>query len=168
MRAPCNPGMLSWISHKTKIDIIIIWLLHYLVEASFELSRYLLLGNQLKPWELHPLVSYTSCMNLNLFMQNMQNVLLSRPQMLPPLLIWFRPALHWQSKASAHQWTKLGSFWRRLQRYAIKSNRYDVYALINWFHQPLEKTKIGDDHIHHDKVATWWMFGHVYQVIILW
>ena len=30
-----------------------------LVEASFDLFRYLLLGDQLKPWELHPLVSYT-------------------------------------------------------------------------------------------------------------
>ena len=38
--------------------IIIIWLLHNLVEASFDLFRYLLLGDQLKPWELHPLVSY--------------------------------------------------------------------------------------------------------------
>jgi len=43
-----------------------IWLLHNLVEASFDLFRYLLLGDQLKPWELHPLVSYTSCMILNL------------------------------------------------------------------------------------------------------
>ena len=43
-----------------------IWLLHNLVEASFDLFRYRLLGDQLKPWELHPLVSYTSCMNLNL------------------------------------------------------------------------------------------------------
>ena len=32
---------------------IIIWLLHNLVEASFDLFRYLLLGDQLKPWELH-------------------------------------------------------------------------------------------------------------------
>ena len=45
--------------------IILIWSLHNLVEASFDLFRYLLLGGQLKPWELHPLVSYTSCMNLN-------------------------------------------------------------------------------------------------------
>ena len=37
--------------------IIIIWLSHNLVEASFDLFRYLLLGDQLKPWELHPLVS---------------------------------------------------------------------------------------------------------------
>ena len=37
--------------------IIIIWLLHNLVEASFDLFRYLLLGDQLRPWELHPLVS---------------------------------------------------------------------------------------------------------------
>ena len=42
---------------------IIIWLLHHLVEASFDLFRYLLLGDQLKAWELHPLVPYTSCMN---------------------------------------------------------------------------------------------------------
>ena len=34
-----------------------IWLLHNLVEASFDLFRYLLLGDQLRPWELHPLVS---------------------------------------------------------------------------------------------------------------
>ena len=33
--------------------IIIIWLLHNLVEASFDLFRALLLGDQLKPWELH-------------------------------------------------------------------------------------------------------------------
>ena len=45
---------------------IIIWLLHNLVEASFDLFRYLLLGDQLKPPELHSLVSYTSCMNKNL------------------------------------------------------------------------------------------------------
>ena len=45
---------------------IIIWLLHNLVEASFDLFRYLLLGDQLKPWELHPLVSYTSSVTLNL------------------------------------------------------------------------------------------------------
>ena len=32
------------------------WLLHNLVEANFDLFRYLLLGNQLKPWGLHPLV----------------------------------------------------------------------------------------------------------------
>ena len=37
--------------------IIIIWLLHILVETSFDLFRNLLLGDQLKPWELHPLVS---------------------------------------------------------------------------------------------------------------
>ena len=43
--------------------VMIIWLLHNLVEASFDLFRYLLLGDQLKPWELHPLVSYTSCVN---------------------------------------------------------------------------------------------------------
>ena len=45
---------------------LIIWLLHNLVEASSDLFRYLLLGDQLEPKELHPLVSYTSCMNLNL------------------------------------------------------------------------------------------------------
>ena len=37
----------------------IIWLLPNLVEASFDLFRYQLLNDQLKPWELHPLVSYT-------------------------------------------------------------------------------------------------------------
>ena len=42
--------------------MLTIWLLHNLVEASFDLFRYLLLGDQLKPWELHPLVSYTSCL----------------------------------------------------------------------------------------------------------
>ena len=41
------------------------WLFHNLVEASFDLFRYLLLGDQLKPWKLHPLVSYTSSINLN-------------------------------------------------------------------------------------------------------
>ena len=45
---------------KSLLYIIIIWLLHNLVEASFDLFRYLLLGDQLKPRELHPLVSYTS------------------------------------------------------------------------------------------------------------
>ena len=40
--------------------IIITWLLHNLVEASFDLFRYLLPGDQLKPWELHPLVSYAN------------------------------------------------------------------------------------------------------------
>ena len=39
-----------------------IWLLHNLVEASFDLFRNLILGDQLIPWELHPLVSYMSCM----------------------------------------------------------------------------------------------------------
>ena len=53
--------------------IIMIWLLRNLVEASFDLFRYLLLSDQLKPWELHPLVSYTSCMNLNfLYAADMQ------------------------------------------------------------------------------------------------
>ena len=37
----------------------IIWLLPNLVEASFDLFRYQLLNDQLKLWELHPLVSYT-------------------------------------------------------------------------------------------------------------
>ena len=32
------------------------WLLHDLVDASFDLCRYLLLSDQLKPWELDPLV----------------------------------------------------------------------------------------------------------------
>ena len=31
------------------MHLIIIWLLHNLVEASFDLFRYLLLGDQLKP-----------------------------------------------------------------------------------------------------------------------
>ena len=35
----------------------IIWLLHNLVEASFDLFRDLLLVDQLEPWKLHPLVS---------------------------------------------------------------------------------------------------------------
>ena len=42
---------------------IIIWLLHNLVEASFDLFTYLLLGDQLTPWELHPLVSYVNDVN---------------------------------------------------------------------------------------------------------
>ena len=36
----------------------IIWLLHNLVEASFDLFGYLLLGDQLIPWELAMKVSY--------------------------------------------------------------------------------------------------------------
>ena len=43
--------------------LLIIWLLHNLVEASFDIFRYLLLGYQLKPWKLHPLVSLK---NLNI------------------------------------------------------------------------------------------------------
>ena len=35
-----------------------IWLLHNLVEANIDLFRYLLLGDQLKPWELHPPGNY--------------------------------------------------------------------------------------------------------------
>ena len=46
------------------LTTIIIWLLHNLVEANFDLFRHLFLGDQLKPWELHPLVSYTSKVNL--------------------------------------------------------------------------------------------------------
>ena len=46
-----------------KIIMIIIWLLHNLVKVSFDLFRYLLLGDQLKPWELHPLVSLTGIIN---------------------------------------------------------------------------------------------------------
>ena len=42
----------------------VLWLLRNLDEASFDLFRHLLLGDQLKPWELHPLVSYTSCINV--------------------------------------------------------------------------------------------------------
>ena len=34
-----------------------IWLLHNLVEASFDLFRYLILGDQLKAWDLHPVVA---------------------------------------------------------------------------------------------------------------
>ena len=37
--------------------LLIIWLLHNLVEASFDLFRYLLLGDRLKPCEFHPLVA---------------------------------------------------------------------------------------------------------------
>ena len=48
------------------VGLIIIWLLLNLGEASFELFRYLLLGNQLKPCKLYLLVSYTSRINLNL------------------------------------------------------------------------------------------------------
>ena len=48
------------------------WLLHNLVEASFDLFRHLLLGDQLKPWEPHPLVSFTSCTNLNLLNLNLR------------------------------------------------------------------------------------------------
>ena len=33
----------------------VVWLSQNLVEASFDLFRYLLLGDQLKPWELHPM-----------------------------------------------------------------------------------------------------------------
>ena len=36
-------------------------------EDSFDLFRYLLLGDQLIPWEPHPLVSHTSKVNLKLF-----------------------------------------------------------------------------------------------------
>ena len=43
------------------IIIIIILLLHNLVEASFDLFRYLLLGNQLKPWELGMLCNANAC-----------------------------------------------------------------------------------------------------------
>ena len=49
----------SWHLVDTSI-IIILWSLHNLFEASFDLFRYLLLGDQLKHWELHPLVSYTN------------------------------------------------------------------------------------------------------------
>ena len=53
---PSTPAALS-------VGLIIMRLLHDLVEASFELRfefRCLLLGDQLIPWELHPLVTYTS------------------------------------------------------------------------------------------------------------
>jgi len=33
---------------------IILWLLHNLIEAGFDPFRYLLLGDQLMPWELQP------------------------------------------------------------------------------------------------------------------
>ena len=42
-------------------------LLHNLVEASSDQFRYLSLGDQLKPWELHPLVSDTSKVNLKVY-----------------------------------------------------------------------------------------------------
>ena len=44
-------------------SLCFVWLLHNLVGASFDLFRHLLRGDQLKPWELQPLVSYTSCIN---------------------------------------------------------------------------------------------------------
>ena len=50
-------------------------LLHNLVEASFDLFRYLLLGDQLEPWELHPLVPYTSSMNLKLLWYHSLNIM---------------------------------------------------------------------------------------------
>jgi len=43
-----------------------IWLLHNRVEASIDLFRYLLIGDQLIPWKPHPLVPYTSKVNLKL------------------------------------------------------------------------------------------------------
>ena len=49
------------------IILLIIWLLHNLVEASFDLFRFLLPGDQLKPWELHPLVSYTKVSYTGMF-----------------------------------------------------------------------------------------------------
>ena len=39
------------------LQCLLIWLLQYLVEASFDLFRYLLLGDQLKPWELACIVT---------------------------------------------------------------------------------------------------------------
>ena len=75
MRTQCKRGITHLSSARTCRALLklcrprlfkIIWLLHNLVEASFDLFRYLLLGDQLKPWELHPLVSYTSSMNLSL------------------------------------------------------------------------------------------------------
>ena len=44
----------AWVAY------IIIWLLQNLVEANFDLFRYLLLDDQLKPWELHPKCSYVT------------------------------------------------------------------------------------------------------------
>ena len=41
-------------------DVLIMWLLHNLVEASIDLFRNLLLDNQLKPRKLHSLVIYPS------------------------------------------------------------------------------------------------------------
>ena len=38
--------------YKLCYHIIIIWLLHNLVEAGFDLFRYLLVGDQLEPWEV--------------------------------------------------------------------------------------------------------------------
>ena len=53
------------------------WLLHTLVEASFDLFRYLLLGNQLITWELHPLVSYTGNSNRATVLLQMRTTLSS-------------------------------------------------------------------------------------------
>ena len=47
-----------------QLRMCIIWLSHNLVEASFDLFGYLSLGGQLEPWELHPLVSYTSSIDV--------------------------------------------------------------------------------------------------------
>ena len=62
---------MSWIEHHSEAycpltgeALNIIWLLQDLVEASFDLFRYILLSDQLIPWELHPLVSFTSKMNI--------------------------------------------------------------------------------------------------------
>ena len=52
--APLQSVLATW----NVISIIIIWLLHNLVEARFDLFRYLLLGDQPKPWELHPHVMH--------------------------------------------------------------------------------------------------------------
>ena len=60
------PLLMNMLQARPDQEYIMIWLLYNLVEASFHLFRYLLLGDQLSSWELHPLVSYTSCMILNL------------------------------------------------------------------------------------------------------
>ena len=46
----CHPACLPARPCEEDPVIIIIWLLHNLVEASFDLFRYLLLCDQLRPW----------------------------------------------------------------------------------------------------------------------
>ena len=49
----CLPQPPPHVSFMLFLGCVIIWLLHNLVGASFDLFRYLLLGDQLKPWDLH-------------------------------------------------------------------------------------------------------------------